>query len=61
MRAIRNNLTDIQRHVIILRFMEGLSLRETAKIVKKEVNYVKVIQNRAIATLRKALDHKVTE
>lgn len=61
MRAIKNDLTDIQRHVIILRFMEGFSLRDTATIVKKEVNNVKVIQNRAIATLRKALDYKVTE
>ena len=61
MRAIRNELTELQRHVIILRFLEGFSLRETATIVKKEVNYVKVIQNRAITILRKVLDYKVTE
>lgn len=61
MRAIRNELTELQRHVIVLRFMEGFSLRETATIVKKEVNYVKVIQNRAITVLRNVLDHKVTE
>ena len=61
MRAIRNELTELQRHVIVLRFMEGFSLRETATIVKKEVNYVKVIQNRAISVLRTALDYKVTE
>src|ERR1041384_4960236 len=60
-RVIRNELTELQRHVIVLRFMEGFSLRETAVIVKKEVNYVKVIQNRAITVLRKALDYKVTE
>jgi len=59
--AIRNELTEVQRHVIILRFLEGFSLRETATIVRKKVNYVKVIQNRAIATLRKALDQKVIE
>jgi RNA polymerase sigma-70 factor (ECF subfamily) len=57
--AIRNELTEVQRHVIILRFLEGFSLSETATIVRKKVNYVKVIQNRAIATLRKALDQKV--
>ena len=61
MRAIRNELSELQRHVIILRFLEGFSLRETATIVKKEVNYVKVIQNRAITILRKVLDYKVTE
>ena len=58
-RAIRNDLTEDQRHVIILRFLEGLSLRDTATIIGKNVNHVKVIQNRAIATLRKALVYKV--
>jgi RNA polymerase sigma-70 factor (ECF subfamily) len=61
MRAIRTDLSDIQRHVIILRFLEGFSLRETATIVQKEVNYVKVIQNRAITMLRQVLNYKVTE
>jgi RNA polymerase sigma-70 factor (ECF subfamily) len=55
MQAIREELTEDQRHVIILRFLEGFSLRETAKIVGIQVNYVKVIQNRAIAALRKVL------
>jgi RNA polymerase sigma-70 factor, ECF subfamily len=59
LRAIRNDLTDDQRHVIVLRFLEGFNLRETAAIIGKEVNHVKVIQNRAITTLRKALDTKV--
>ncbi len=58
-RAIKNQLTEDQRHVIILRFLEGFSLRETAKIIGKEVCNVKVIQNRGVAKLRKALDYKV--
>lgn len=58
-RAIKNQLTEDQRHVIILRFLEGFSLRETAKIIGKEVYNVKVIQNRGVAKLRKALDYKV--
>ena len=58
-RAIRHNLTPDQRHVIILRFLEGFSLQETAVIIGKDVNNVKVIQNRAVAALRKALEHKV--
>lgn len=53
--AIRNDLTTDQRHVIVLRFLEGFSLRETAVIMGKNVANVKVIQNRAIATLRKVL------
>lgn len=59
LRAIRNDLTDDQRHVIILRFLEGFSLQDTAAIIGKEVGNVKVIQNRAIAALREALEHKV--
>jgi RNA polymerase sigma-70 factor, ECF subfamily len=57
MLAIRNDLTNDQRHVIILRFLEGFSLRETASIIGKEVNNVKVIQNRAVATLRRSLGY----
>jgi RNA polymerase sigma-70 factor, ECF subfamily len=57
--AIRNDLTEDQRHVIILRFLEGFSLRETADIMGKEVYNVKVIQNRGVAKLRKALGYKV--
>lgn len=53
---LNSELSDIQRHVIILRFMEGFSLRETAAIVDKKVNHVKVIQNRGVAKLRKSLE-----
>jgi RNA polymerase sigma factor (sigma-70 family) len=54
--AIRNDLTRDQRHVVVLRFLEGFSLMETAAIIGKEVSHVKVIQNRAISTLRKVLE-----
>jgi RNA polymerase sigma-70 factor (ECF subfamily) len=47
--------------VIILRFIEDFSLKETAQIVGKEVNNVKVIQNRGIKKLRKALEHQIGE
>ena len=53
--ALNNDLNQLQRHVIILRFLEGFSLKETAIIVSKKVNHVKVIQNRGIAKLRKSL------
>lgn len=58
--AIMKDLTEDQRHVIVLRFLEGFSLRETADIIGKQVYNVKVIQNRGIAKLRKALGYKVT-
>jgi RNA polymerase sigma-70 factor (ECF subfamily) len=58
MRAIRTHLTVDQRHVIILRFLEGFSVHETAAIIGKEESNIKVIQNRAIAALRKALGYQ---
>ena len=59
--AMNTELTEDQRHVIILRFLEDFSLKETAQIVGKEVNNVKVIQNRGIAKLRKALEDQIDE
>lgn len=53
--AMNTELTEDQRHVIILRFLEDFSLKETAEIIGKEVNNIKVIQNRGIAKLRKVL------
>jgi RNA polymerase sigma factor (sigma-70 family) len=58
MHAIRHMLTDDQRHVIVLRFLEEFSLRETAVIMGITVDHVKVIQNRAIIALRKSLESK---
>lgn len=60
-RSLCMDLTDDQRHVVILRFVEGFSLKETAVIIGKKVNNVKVIQNRGIAALRKALDYQTVE
>ena len=58
MRAIRTSLTVDQRHVIVLRFLEGFSVHETAVIIGKEESNIKVIQNRAIAALRKVLGYE---
>ena len=56
---LNNELSEIQRHVIILRFMEDFSLRETAAILGKNVNHVKVIQNRGMAKLRRFLENRL--
>ena len=56
--VIRNRLTEDQRHVIVLRYLEEFSLRETADILGKRVEHVKVIQGRAIIALRKTLDYQ---
>jgi len=54
--ALMNELTDDQRHVVVLRFLEGFSLQETASITGKSVTAVKLLQNRGIAKLRQVLD-----
>lgn len=50
------NLTEDQQHVIALRFSQEFSLEETARIMGKTVNAVKVLQYRALAALRRQLD-----
>ncbi len=52
------NLTDDQQHVIALRFSQELSLEETAQMMGKTVNAVKVLQYRALAALRRQLDRR---
>ena len=59
--AISRYLTEDQRNVIVLRFMEHFSLHEIAEITGKEINNVKVIQSRAVARLRQALSQSGRE
>lgn len=53
--AMQTELSADQRHVLVLRFVEGFSIRETAEIVGKSVANVKVIQNRGLEKLRRVL------
>jgi RNA polymerase sigma-70 factor, ECF subfamily len=53
--AMAHHLTEDQRNVLVLRFQEDFSLKETAEIIGKNVNAVKALQNRAINSLRDAL------
>ena len=55
---LQHELNSDQRHVIVLRFLEEFSLRETAAIMGKTVDHVKVIQNRALAKLRRSVEHR---
>ena len=50
--AMQSELTEDQKNVIVLRFQEDFSLKETAEILGKEVNAVKALQNRGINKLR---------
>ena len=53
--AMERELTADQRNVIVLRFQEDFSLKETAAIIGKDINAVKALQNRGINRLRQAL------
>jgi RNA polymerase sigma-70 factor (ECF subfamily) len=53
--AMERELTEEQRNVLVLRFQEDFSLKETAEIIGKNVNAVKALQNRGINSLRDAL------
>lgn len=53
-----NNITDEQKHVILLRFIEGYNNEETAKIMGKSVGAIKVMQFRALKALRKYFRRK---
>jgi len=48
-------LTEEQKDVIILRFIEGLSYKEIAKITKKNQPALRILQHRALNKLRKIL------
>jgi RNA polymerase sigma-70 factor, ECF subfamily len=55
---VMNRLTPDQQNVLALRFSQELSLEETAQIVGKTINAVKVLQFRALGALRRLLAEK---
>lgn len=57
-RAAMTHLTPDQQHVIALRFSQELSLDETAQIMGKSVGAVKVLQFRALDSLRRLLEER---
>ena len=61
LKAMRSQLSEDQRHVLVLRFLEDFSVSETAAILGKEAGHIKVIQGRALAKLRKSLGHSGQE
>ncbi|MCB2180250.1 sigma-70 family RNA polymerase sigma factor [bacterium] len=48
-----NSLTADQRNLILLRFVEGLTMRETAEVMSKSINAIKTMQSRAVNSLKK--------
>jgi RNA polymerase sigma-70 factor (ECF subfamily) len=54
-------LNDQQREVLILRFVEDLSIAETAHIMQKSEGAVKALQHRALESLRRYLQLKALD
>ena len=55
LKKLLSHLTDEQREVITLKFIEGYSNGEISQIIKKSVGAIKALQFRALATLRETL------
>lgn len=54
-RSAYAQLTSEQQHVLALRFGQGYSLEETAAHLKKNINAVKALQFRALASLQRQI------
>jgi RNA polymerase sigma-70 factor, ECF subfamily len=64
LKALRAGLAGLeaaQREVVTLRFLAGLSLRETAAVVNKTEAAVKALQHRGLASLNQMLNQKLGE
>ncbi len=49
-------LTESQRQVILLRFIEGLDNKIVAQVLNKSIGAVKALQHRALVSLRRILE-----
>lgn len=55
LRLALQTLTDAQRQVILLRFVEGYNLEQTAFVMQKTVDAIKAMQYRALQAMGQAL------
>ncbi|MDP2856328.1 MAG: RNA polymerase sigma factor [bacterium] len=53
-----SDLTDEQRDIIVLRFVDDLSYKEIGKITKKNPAALRILQHRALNKLRKSVKSK---
>ncbi len=56
-----SRLDDTQRDVLLLRFIEGLPIAETAQVLHKSEDSVKALQRRGLLALRAMFDVKEKE
>jgi RNA polymerase sigma-70 factor (ECF subfamily) len=52
-RAALWQLTDLQRQVILLRYIQDLSYKEIAKVLQKPEGAVKALRHRGLESLRR--------
>ena len=50
-------MSETHRDVLLLRFIDDLSIADTASILHKTEESIKGLQRRALAALRNLLDH----
>jgi len=58
MQAAISELTEDQRQVILLKFMEGFDNKSTARLLGKSVGAVKSLQHRGLASLKRILSRE---
>ena len=58
LRVVMSELTDEQRQVVVLKFVENLDNSEVAEIIGKSEGSVKSLQHRALRTLRRLLERR---
>ena len=59
--AVVSKLKESYRTVLILRFLNGLSVKETAKIMKRSQGAVRVLQHRALLKMRTEIETNAEE
>lgn len=56
--AAMGHLTEDQRQVVLLKFMEGLSNAQVARLLAKTEGSIKSLQHRALGSLRRSLERE---
>ena len=61
LRVAMRFLTEEQRQVVVLKFVEGLGNVEVAEVLGKTEGAIKALQHRALASIRRIIDDRVED
>ena len=61
LRGALGRVSELQRQVVLLRFIAGLALAETAVAMNRKENTIKALQHSALAALRRIMQPIVSE